>query len=295
MRIQKRKPNPHQICRSLLQKAVRRGDVELATKVARHLVDAGQESWLKGRAYVIAFEECWPIFGSLPPAYGWMELLIQVAKSVKYKDAAGLGSIAYALSQGDNSCPLTEAEEHAARVVACAQVRLADFWAWARRETAGGPAHEVVLAAKSSYHYAGWPWDKTIILAAAFLAATEGVPEVRESTHPPIPCPLWVGIDKHTEAGREALRRTAKRLGIPYKKIALLSFYMEGAVANEAAHAAWWDREVEWRMRSVGLPPKCAKEVWAQCRGAVEDELASSSAVLAEHYAPPSEKQLALF
>jgi hypothetical protein len=44
-----------------MQKAVRRGDTDLVTRVASHLREAGQARWLQTRSYVIAFEECWPI------------------------------------------------------------------------------------------------------------------------------------------------------------------------------------------------------------------------------------------
>ena len=42
--------NPHQACRSLLRKAERRGDVALLLRVAAHLAETGQGSWLRARA-----------------------------------------------------------------------------------------------------------------------------------------------------------------------------------------------------------------------------------------------------
>src|SRR5262245_39638861 len=63
-----RKPgaDTHQECRSLLQKAVRRGDEGLVGMVTCHLEKAGDAAWLRGRAAVITFEECWPLGGLLP-------------------------------------------------------------------------------------------------------------------------------------------------------------------------------------------------------------------------------------
>jgi hypothetical protein len=239
--------------------------------VADHLLDAGEEKWLEGRAHVIAFEECWPIFaetGIVRPDP--VPLLLRVAESVKAKDAAGLGFIAYALSRGEKVPGLPVEEEKAARVVGSALLRPADFWAWARRTAKEARARDVVLAAQASYRHAGWAWDKTIVLAAAYLAASEGVPEVRPSLRPPLPCPLWVGIDKHTEAGREALARVAKRVRLPARTLGILSFYREGALCNEAAPSPWWEREVERQLGKIKMTPGEAENAWRKVRPLLE-------------------------
>ena len=52
-----------EIIKSLLQKAVRRADVELTEKVVKYLISIDEFKWLKSRLAVIAYEECWT-FGS---------------------------------------------------------------------------------------------------------------------------------------------------------------------------------------------------------------------------------------
>ena len=58
-----RRPNAdtHQLCRSLLQKAVRRGCKDLVEATTRHLAEIGDYDWVRKRAAVITYEECWPL------------------------------------------------------------------------------------------------------------------------------------------------------------------------------------------------------------------------------------------
>src|SRR5438105_12776025 len=96
--MNKTNPETHQACRSLLQKAVRRGNQSLAYKVAHHLCDIGDINWLKTRTFVIVFEECWPSGASqcVPTNFdNLLDMLLNVAQAVKRKDAAGLGSLAF--------------------------------------------------------------------------------------------------------------------------------------------------------------------------------------------------------
>ena len=93
----------HSACRSLLQKSVRRGDSLLTDKLIQHLNDAGEASWLKKRAGVIIFEECWPLANDLTNIHAFQQLLKVATFTRKKKDAAGLGSLGFALSKGDAS------------------------------------------------------------------------------------------------------------------------------------------------------------------------------------------------
>ena len=63
--MHKANPNTHQDCRSLLQKAVRRGESDLVVKVVDHLYEIGDIRWLKQRVGVIIAEECWPLDGEM--------------------------------------------------------------------------------------------------------------------------------------------------------------------------------------------------------------------------------------
>src|ERR1035437_7380913 len=84
-----------QVMRSLLQKAVRRGNTEMVNSVLQYFIQTGQDKWLRNRLAVITAEECWPYlnevnYSSLIHHYN------QVTTATKNKDAAGLGSVALA-------------------------------------------------------------------------------------------------------------------------------------------------------------------------------------------------------
>jgi hypothetical protein len=129
------KPNPqtHQACRSLLQKAVRRGSIPLTHKIARHLQSIGDADWLKNRTAIITFEECWPLGTNLQlkaDFEGLLAILTEVARAVKIKDAAGLGVLAYEFSDGDSSVLSGTPEDQHIRRVAEAIINPQDFWTW---------------------------------------------------------------------------------------------------------------------------------------------------------------------
>ena len=54
-----------QVMRSLLQKAVRRGNTEMVNSVLQYFLQTDQDKWLRNRLAVITVEECWPYYGSL--------------------------------------------------------------------------------------------------------------------------------------------------------------------------------------------------------------------------------------
>ncbi len=120
-----RKPNPqtHQACRSLLQKAVRRGSISLIHKIAHRLQSIGDADWLKTRTAIITFEECWPLGTNLhlkTDFEGILATLTEVARTVKVKEAAGLGVLAYEFSDGDTSVLSGTPEDQHIRSMAAA-------------------------------------------------------------------------------------------------------------------------------------------------------------------------------
>jgi len=131
MTIRKASPDTHQNCRSLLQKAVRRGCVSLIPKVVNHLVDVGDLDWLRNRVGVITFEECWPLgirLKTKPEVREISRTLSEVALNVKQKDSAGLGSLAYELSKGDNTVISDPIADHPIRMIAEAIKKPIEFW-----------------------------------------------------------------------------------------------------------------------------------------------------------------------
>ncbi len=283
-----RKPSAdtHQVCRSLLQKAVRRGEEALIGKVAAHLREIGDGTWLRSRAAVITFEECWPLGGLLPqkpdPEKS-VEALGCVARHVKVKDAAGLGTLAYALSKDDETvfdgCP----EDRDIRIVLNAIQRPKDFWPWVLKRELADEQRMLVDAAYKAYKGGGWPWDRAFMQAAAYLAVTHDVPVVSRSESTNSALPYWVALDKHTPAGKTALREVAKRLKLPVRQVMWVSFYCESALANDSSPSYWWERETRWRLKQVGLTPETAQTLWQTLRPLVAELLSTEATALRQH------------
>jgi hypothetical protein len=239
--------------------------VSLTRKVAYHLHDTGDADWLKTRTAIITFEECWPLGSRLHLAtdlQSTLETLVHVAKSVKVKDATGLGVLAYALSIDDSSVLAGDAEDQHIQGVAEAIRNPKDFWTWATQKCSQGNQQLLVQASHKAYRRGGWPWDRALIQAAAYLTVTTGVPNVRLTERTPEEVPLWVGLDKHTPQGKKALQDVAKLLRIPARQLSWISFYLESALANESAESYWWSRESRWRLKQVGLNNDEAYLIW---------------------------------
>ena len=266
-------PNTDQGCRSLLQKAVRRGNGALAVSVAEHLYEIGDGTWLKKRVGVIIAEECWPLMveWELPkdvkgqqPAV--KKMLGQAALSTKFKDAAGLGSLAYEFSEGDSSVLTGSEDDYHIRLIAAAVKNPGKYWEWAAGQCSAEPVARLVARAESAYKKGGWPWDKAFIQAAAYLAITDGLPEPPLCPTSKAEFPFWVALDKHTPQGKTVLRKVSAKTGIPWKQLGWISFYCESGHVDNATPSPWWNREVEWRLRKVGLFYDEAQKMWAKVK-----------------------------
>jgi hypothetical protein len=289
-----RKPRPEtdQACRSLLQKAVRRGNAELTKVVAEHLVKTGDKEWLKNRLSVIVFEECWALGGNLKftKDENITEALIKTAKSVKIKDAAGLGSLGYALSQEDFSVLCNLPSDRDIKIISEAIKRPHDFWEWVIRECPDEERLAIVYSAYKGFKRGGWPWDRAFMQAAAYLSVVENLPEVccSESTLEIEKFPFWIAVDKHTPKGKEALREASKIFNIPYRQINWASFYCESAITNQSLTSYWWTREVDWRLSKVGLTLDTASKLWRLVSPTISEMIQVESKKLASYFLPES-------
>jgi len=212
-----RKPNPqtHQACRSLLQKAVRRGNISLTRTIAHHLQNIGDADWLKTRTAIITFEECWPLGTNLhlkTDFEGVLATLTEVTRTVKVKDAAGLGVLAYEFSDGDTSVLSGTPEDQHIRCVAEAITNPQDFWTWATQNGSQTDQQALIQSSMKAYRRGGWPWDRALIQAATYLAVTSGIPKVQLTKRSSIEVPFWVGLDKHTSQGKKALQDAARNI-----------------------------------------------------------------------------------
>src|SRR5207244_11927854 len=86
-----------------------------------------------------------------------------------------------------------------------------EFWQRVRTQCTNDAQERLIEAAHKAHRTGGWPWDKAFMQAAAYLAVTREIPKVRKA-EVALSCPLWVGIDKHTPKGKEALIKAASEL-----------------------------------------------------------------------------------
>ncbi len=89
-----------QVEHSLLQKAVRRGAVDVVEKVVNYLLSQGDSKWLHKRLPVMIYEECWPLGNSITNG-NILNQYVTLAQTVKNKDAAGFATLAVNYKEGD--------------------------------------------------------------------------------------------------------------------------------------------------------------------------------------------------
>ena len=262
--------------RSLLQKAVRRGHSKVVESTADHLNTIGDKTWLRSRTVVITFEECWPMAQHLSISKHFdskLMALLQVASATKQKDAAGLGALAYAFSEGDQTMLDFVPNLWALRIVASALVRPSEFFEWAKEHCASSTGLQIIDVAHRYLSVATWGWDKACIIAGAFLATTVGAHECRIVPDDKGIFPYWVALDKHTPQGKLALRKVAKEHILSYRQLLWSSFYYESAKVNAIAESSWWIAERTWRLSRAGLSTNAAMNTWERFRTVVAEHL----------------------
>jgi hypothetical protein len=264
--------------RSLLQKAVRRGHVDLVytTSALLESLSPKEKDWYRTRTAIITFEECWPLGYELNfnrKFHSKVAALIKVAQAQKVRDASGLGHLAYALHRGDASVYDGTADDKHIRIVANAIQRPDDFWHWiaSRNQTEQQAA---LIENAMRFRHDGWPRDKAVIQAAAYLALTTDRRKATES--PPVDeaFPFWVVFDRHTPEGKLALRDVARDLHIQLPQLEWTCFYYEGSKTNGDCSSNWWDRRCKWHFQKVDLAAEEAHLLWEPAKQQVIDALA---------------------
>jgi len=284
-------------CRSLLQKAVRRGQGELARKVAFHLWSDGFEEWLRTRTAVILAEECWPLLGRWEPKMGIAEILDSLgtaAGAVKNKDAIALEGLAYWVGEGEAvklSKPWrSEIERFRAQ-------SMEGFWEWAKANSENEEQARLVGAAERLSHRG----EDGLAKASAWLAVRFGVPVV-EAADAKLAMPLWVGLDKHTAEGKRALETGAWNAGLRDRLAMRASFWVEGVKLNMVADSELWRERQRMSLAEEGMDEASANEVWAKLQphylSALRGPLAAFTThveSLKEPAVQADQKQLGLF
>jgi hypothetical protein len=268
--------------RSLLQKAARRGYAQTVEMALERLDLSGDKAWLRSRSVVITFEECWPLASTL--AVG-RELsskraaLLSVTGAAKQKDAAGLGALAYAYQEGDQSMLDCIPDQYTLRLVAEAIKRPQEFFEWVVGRSKAQESTDAILSAKHYLPVATWQWDKACILAGALLATVADM-RMNPAETPTEEFPYWVALDKHTPEGKVALAEVARQVNVPYRQLIWASFYVESSCVNCLLPSMWWEAERTWRLRRAGLSLNAAVDLWSRARPFVRQRLEVEAASL---------------
>ena len=252
--------------RSLLQKAVRRGNVELVFTTSSLLESLGskEKNWYRSQTAIITFEECWPLGTELifnKKFHSKVAALIQVTRVAKARDSTGLGYLAFALSQGDKTVFTETDDDKAIKIVASAIQRPDDFWQWISWQKTSGP-EKTLLDHAAQFKNAGLPHDKAVIQAAAYLTATGPLPAITEGQAADPKFPYWIVFDNNTVEGRRVLRDIARDLHIPLTQLEWTYFYFEGALTNGVIDSKWWERYCQWQFQKIDLAASEAHLLW---------------------------------
>ena len=267
--------------RSLLQKAVRRGHADLVLTTSAFLESLGsrEKNWYRTRTAIITFEECWPLGSELlfnRKFHSKVAALIKVTRSVKFRDAAGLGYLASALFEGDTAVLNGTSDDKHIKLIADAIKRPDDFWQWLASRKMTDEQTALVENARR-FKQEGLPRDKAVIQAAAYLAVIEKIPTQNQLSPPDQAFPYWVAFDRHTPEGKLVLRDVARDLHIPPPQLEWTCFYFEGAQTNGEIPSNWWNRNCRYHFDKVGLPIEEAHLLWEPAKPQMIEALASYS------------------
>lgn len=293
----------------MLQKAVRRGWVSVAEAAAAYLLDRGDRAWLRGRLGVLLFEEAWSVAHLVAFPERGEDLLPFVrllASAPKSKDAAGLGALAYLVSERKMAFRfLTEVRKPPAPVVEGVR-RPADFFEWAEKSAETAEVLRAVKNAEASHRRAGWPWDKAFAIAGAFLAVRQPgwlVQSLASAAPTAVQqVDLRVAIDRHTKVGKGTLKAQAVALGLNAQALSWSSFFFWSGEVTGGKPSEWWESEMRLRLEAAGAPVERAREEWDSAKPAFLDALRGHAedlgvrvGVQTDGHANRPAKQLGLF
>ena len=268
--------------RSLLQKAVRRGDADLVYTASALLASLSprKNNWYRTRTAIITFEECWPLGGELifnRKFHSKVAALIRVTRAQKSRCASGLGYLAHALAEGDGSVLNKSADDRHIKIIANAINRPDDFWHWITEQKKTDKHTAALISTAHQFRQAGLPRDRAVIQSAAYLAVNGQVPFQKEMQPTDQAFPYWVAFDKHTAEGKLAMQDVARDLHLPLPQLEWTCFYFEGAKTNGEIPSRWWERHNQWHFEKIGLPAEEAHLLWEPAKPQVIEALAEDS------------------
>ncbi len=267
--------------RSLLQKAVRRGHTEWVYAASALIENQAihTEAWFEKRAAFIVFGDCWPLGAGLAftrKFHSKVAALIRAAVATKYRDATGLGFLAYALARGDTTVLAQDPDDRMVRLIAKAVRQPADYWEWISSRPVDPPQAALIANARR-YRDGGRPHDSAVVKAAAYLALSEEFPCPAPALSRESGFPYWVVFDRHTSEGKRVLRDVARDLHMPLPHLEWSCYYFEGASANADHPSPWWQRYCRWNFSRIGLNPEEARLLWEPAREQIIAALAEES------------------
>jgi hypothetical protein len=273
----KKKPHIDARYRSLLQKAVRRGNIDLVFTVSALIesLGAAEKRCFTSQAAIISFEECWPLGAQLvfnKQFHSKVATLIHVARATKSRDAAGLGYLAQALSEGDRSVLGGDADDRHINILANAIERPKDFWKWIDSQK-NTERQKSLIKNAIKYRNAGSLQDCAVLQAAAYLAVTDNFPEIKLLEGSEQKFPYWIVFDGHTPEGHRVMRDISRDLHMPLPQLEWTNFYFEGAITNEETPSKWWERHCRWYFQKIGLPVEEAHLLWDPAKVQVVNDL----------------------
>ena len=264
-------PSKFELERSLLQKAVRRGNEYVIEKVFKYLLLNDKKSWLKKRLVVMGYEECWTFANQLNLNCNNYQLLEQyktLARAVKNKNADGLADLARKVNEYEFSAIVgTDEDQKAIRSVANSMIYPYYFWEWIKSQPGYNDNKVRIRQAKKDVNKKTIPDDSSMMYAAAYLAAKYPIPETKftDQNHQP-DFPYWIAIDKHTSVGREAYVEACRQIDLPSYRAEHLGFYLEGGVCNKVIESPFWDHMVTWYLNHIHFSMDEAKEKWEELK-----------------------------
>lgn len=289
------KASDFQIERSLLQKAVRRGDVGLVENVVEYLIASGDSAWLRKRLFVIAYEECWPL-GQEMDSKNLLTSFKKLAVSVKNKNAAGLAKLAEEFNGRNYTTSSNEVRD-----VAQALKNPVAFWAKVEKHDNFNTNKGRILAAKDAVKKASFDGDKAVMYASVHLMLNEDIPKVIPAQQtPPAEFPYWVAFDKHTDIGKVVLAKAAEAVGLAIYRGYRLAFYLEGSTCNQISDSPYWDELARWEIeRMGGMKVTQALDYWGKMKPIIIEETKPDVEKLIERISnppkTPESDQLSLF
>ncbi len=268
--------------RSLLQKAVRRANADLVYTASALLASLGpkEKNWYRTHTAIITFEECWPLGSDLifnRKFHSKVAALVRVTRTMKSRDASGLGYLAHALLEGEASVLKGSADDKHIKIIANAIKRPDDFWRWIADQKKPDEQTKALITNALHFKQEGLPRDRAVIQSAAYLAVIGPMPPRQEVQPADQPFPYWVAFDKHTAEGKLVMRDVARDLHIALPQLEWTCFYFEGAKTNGEIPSKWWQRHNQWHFEKIGLPVEEAHLLWEPAKPQLLAGLAEDS------------------